>query len=211
MFSLLVALTAASAVQAPAAAPARSLQSIPGVTIKYYDVSGYTDGAVKKSIASQRPKAADGSPIPAGTSWDIGAGIQKRTEGSVCTTTAAKVTFKGMVELPRLVEASAAKPEFLQNWNKYVAELESAAASDLGFISDNLAQIEKALVGIPCDKTSDTLNTATAGLKAQQQAFAKARAAQAAAAAAAAKASAAAAAKAEKAAKDRASSGATRY
>lgn len=211
MFSLLMALTAASAVQAPAAAPARSLQSIPGVTIKYYDVTGKTDAEVKKSIASQRPKAANGDPVPASTSWDIGAGITKRTEGSVCTTTAAKVTFKGAVELPRLADPSAVKPEFLPVWNKYVAELESAAATDLGFVSDNLAQVEKALVGIPCDKANDALNTATAGLKAQQRAFAEARAARVAAEAAAAKAAAGAADKAEKAEKQRASSGATRY
>lgn len=207
MFTVLSLLFAASAVQEPAAAPARTLQSIPGVTVKYYDVTGKTEAAIKRSIASQRPKGSDGQPITAATNWDVNAGIRKLTEGSVCRTTAAKVTFKAQVELPRLADTSGVKPDFLTTWNKYAAELESAAAYDLGFISDNLSQIEKNLIGIPCDKTTEALNAATAQLKAQQRALSQARAAKAAAAAAAAK----AAAKTAPPEKQRASPSVTRY
>ena len=190
MLSLLMAVTAASALQAPAAAPARSLESVPGVTIKYYDVTGKNDKAVRQSIASQRPKAPNGDPVPAGTNWDMSASITKRTEGNTCTITAAKVSFQGVAELPRHAEPATLKADFVQHWNAYVAELKTAAATDLGFVADNIGQVEKALVGIPCDQAGTALDAATARLKEQQRAASVARA-QAAAAAAAAQAAAA--------------------
>lgn len=174
MLSLLAALAATGAAQAatpPAAPAARTLKDIPGVTIKYYDVAGKNPRAIQKSIASQRPKGADGQPVTAGFNWNANTEVTKRTEGTTCTISAANVKFSATAELPRLVDEKALEPQELKSWNDYVAGLDAAAAMELGFYADRMGQVQAALVGKSCDAAPAALDAALAQLKAQEQQF----------------------------------------
>lgn len=193
MLTLFTALAASAAIQAAAppttaTAPVqRMLKDIPGVTIKYYDVEGKNPGAIKKSIAKQRPKGSDGQPVTAGFNWNVSTQITKRTEGTVCTITAAKVQFQGTAELPRLLEPQKLDAQSLKSWNEYVATLDSMEALELGYFADRMGELEKALIGHSCEKASPALDAALAKLKAEEQQFVAAQVAARTQAAAAAK------------------------
>lgn len=173
--------------QAGVAVPAaRALKDLPGTTIRYYDVDGKTPQAILKSIAKQRPKAANGEAVTASTIWDIGAAIKKRTENGVCKIMSATATFTATADLPRLLNGKALRREALDSWNSYAAGLEAIAAANLWFVHDRVGQIEKAIVASSCDGAQAALESASNQLKLQEAEFTRANAANAAAAAAAA-------------------------
>lgn len=191
MLDILFAIAAASGIQAaPAAAapaaPQPSLKDIPGVTVNYYPVAGKNHKQLMESIAAQRPKAADGQPVPASTTWNVAANISKRTEGDQCTIAKADATFTGVAELPRLANPDKVDRKLLPNWNSYVATLESDAAAHLGFVYGKVNEVEQAIAAASCDGASAALDAATERLRAQERQFLDQRAAAKAAAAAAA-------------------------
>lgn len=184
MFDLFIAFAAAAGVQA-AAAPATqapTLAAIPGVTVNYYDVSGRNIEQIRESMASTRPEGADGNPIPAATSWQVEATLSTRTENGQCAIAGVTPKFSGTAELPRLTTSDKLKPEVLQQWNAFVASLESAAAAQLDFIHDRLPQVQQAVASAKCDTASAALDSAIEQLKAQEAAFVAEQAAQRAAA-----------------------------
>ncbi len=177
MFNVIVALAAAAAVQtAPASAPvapaatARTLASIPGVTVTYYDVAGKNGKAIRESLAAQRPKGADGQPIAGSSKYNVGAGINKRTVGDKCTVTEANLKFTGTAELPRLTTESAVDAPTLAAWRTYVTGLEAAAAAELAVIYDRLPEVQKAIVGSSCEAAGSLMSAALAKLKVEQAA-----------------------------------------
>ena len=185
MINLLMAFSALTGVQAAAptapaapvaapAAPARALSSIPGVTVKYYDVTGDNGKAVEKSLKAVRRAGPDGNPVPASTSWKADAQIQKRTEGTACKITSAKMVFSGTVELPRLVSAKP-EPAFVPQWQAFMQQLEADSAADLGYIYDNIGEIEKAVLAAPCETAGAAMQAATDSLKARVAALAAQR------------------------------------
>ena len=174
MFDLFIAFAAAAGVQAaaaPATQPAPALAAIPGVTVNHYEVSGNNIRQIQKSIAAKRPKAADGTPIAAGTTWKIDANLSTRTTDGKCEIASVTPTFTGTADLPRLTTADQVKPEVLQQWNAYVAGLESSAAAHLDFVRDRLPQVQQAVTAAQCDTASAALTTAIEQLKAQETAF----------------------------------------
>ena len=104
MSNILIALAALSGVQtatpaAPAPAPAaaaRTLASVPGVTISYYDVPGKTGPEIQKAL--QAIQASNTKPT---TRWDVQAGIKKRVEGTACTILSADARMTAQVNLLR--------------------------------------------------------------------------------------------------------------
>ena len=174
MITTLTALAAAMALQtAPAAspAPARTLKDIPGVTVSYYDVAGKNLKALKKSLAQQRPIGSNGEPNAVGSTWKIGADVQKQTEGGKCTVVGAQVTLEGKVDLPRLANPAAVEANSLTTWNNFAAGLEKLAAMDFGFLTDHMPDIEKAMIGQSCDAVSGAMNAAIDRLTAQEKEF----------------------------------------
>ena len=156
----------------PAAVAGRTLQGLPGTTVRYYEVRGRNPDSIKKSIAKQRPKDASGEPITASTNWDIGASFTKRTENGQCRITTAKATFTATADLPRLANERALRPEVLDSWRAYVAGLEAAAAAKLWFIHDHLGDVEKAILASSCEGAQDAGAAAVARLKQQEAAIA---------------------------------------
>lgn len=174
MFDLFIALAASTGVQAatPTApqTPA-TLATIPGVTVKYYDVSGKNIGQIRESMSKSRPKGADGNPIPASTTWTINASIAKRTTDGQCSIASVTPAFSGTAELPRLTTAEKLNPELLKQWNDYVAGLESTAADRMNFVRARLGQVQQAVGAASCDTASAALDSAVQQIEAQEAAF----------------------------------------
>jgi predicted secreted Zn-dependent protease len=172
MFDLLIGLTAAiSAQTVPAAAPARSLAAVPGISVKYYDLVGKNDKALRK-LLEQRPKDAAGYPLVATKEWTIGAKVQKRTENGVCKIVGADPSFQAVAEVPRLVNPDALKGAEKANWQAFVAQAEADTAADLWAVHDNLGQVRTALLASSCEGTAaaiDTVSKRLMALDAQSQ------------------------------------------
>ena len=94
MISLFMALSAVTA-QAPAATAAtapHTLQNLPGTTIQYYDVAGNDADAIKSSL-DKILKAPAPNTAAQVYNWSLEVGINKRTEGTVCTVSTAKAAL----------------------------------------------------------------------------------------------------------------------
>jgi len=159
MISLLMALTATAAVQTPPAATARTLQTVPGITISYYDVEGKTGSAIQKSL-DKILKAPMPNTAAQVTVWDVQMEINKRQEGQVCTITAAKAKLVANAYLPRLKEEARVPTDVLNGWKCYVSGLEKNAATNLWYVNDQLPSLEKAVIGQPCDKAQAAYDAA---------------------------------------------------
>jgi predicted secreted Zn-dependent protease len=142
------------AVTAPVTtAPAsRSLASLPGINIKYYDVAGKNMKAVIKSIDKQRKDPATGQARTVAHNWSIDAGFRKRTVNGVCTITAVEAPFIATVELPRHSNPAQLTPADAAEWQRFTTKIETEAAAKLWFAYDRSLQLEATIKGKDCDK-----------------------------------------------------------
>jgi predicted secreted Zn-dependent protease len=139
------------------------LASIPGVTIKYYDVAGSTIAAINASMAAQRPKnPVTGTPIPSSASWSIGVNTKKSTTGKVCKVTAATVTFKGEVVLPRLVGAEGVAAPVRAQWQRFVTSIEQQQADTLRRPYQRRNEVQKAVMASTCANAGEAARKAIA-------------------------------------------------
>jgi len=176
MLSILMALAATQAqpaVTTPPAAPARTLQSVPGVTVKYYDVAGRNGGAIEKSLKKILATPAPNNTAARVFDWSMGLKITKRTEGTVCTITAADADFTSNAYLPRLTEEASVPKDVLANWKPYAEGLEKTASDNLWFVADRIPALEQSLVGKPCDQAAPLWKAGVDNLNKQQNEFAK--------------------------------------
>ena len=182
MLSILMALAATQAQPAAttpattapaAAASARTLQSVPGATIQYYDVPGRTSAAIEKNL-----KRILATPAPNNTAarvyeWSLGMSVNRRTEGAACTIVGANPTLKATAYLPRLTAEAKMQPQELASWNAYVAGIEKVAADNLWFVADRVKTVGQPLIGKPCDQAATLWNAAVDDLVKQQAAYGK--------------------------------------
>lgn len=146
----------AQAVAAPA-----ELSKIPGVTIKYYDVSGSTPGKILAAMRSQRPKDQAGKVSPSSSRWSIGIDVRTATTGTRCRVVRATAVFKAEVDFPRLVVTAKGKGDeepgeekidkFLKRWNEHLATLDRQQAAYLRPIHDQLPEVERAAMAGGCE------------------------------------------------------------
>ena len=141
--------TAAPATTAPAA---RSLASLPGIKINYYDVTGKNMKAVIKSIDKQRKDPATGQTRTVAHNWSIDAGFRKRTVNGVCTITAVEAPFIATVELPRHAKPAELAAADAAEWQKFTAKIETEVAAKMWFAYDRSLALEAAIKGKDCDK-----------------------------------------------------------
>lgn len=174
MISLLMA-AGAFAAQAPAAPGPRTLQSLPGVTVQYYDVPGTDADTIKKSL-DKILKAPAPNTAAAGYDWSLNVAINKHTVGTTCTVTSATATLKGNVYLPRLTGGSRVPADVAKSFGDYEQRLEKRASDNLWFVANRLPALQQSLVGKPCDSVSALWNQATATLSSEQKAFASSQA-----------------------------------
>jgi predicted secreted Zn-dependent protease len=143
--------TAPVAPVAPIALTPSPLASIPGVTIRYYDVAGSTIPAIRASMAAQRPKdPVTAAPVPSSSSWSIGVNTKKATTGKACKVTGATATFKGEVVLPRLVGVEAVPAPVRAQWQKFVASIEQQQADALRQPYQRIGEVEAAVMASTC-------------------------------------------------------------
>jgi len=151
--------TATAPAVAPVAAPPSPLASIPGVTVKYYDVTGNTIPAIRASMAAQRPKnPVTGTPLPSSSTWSIGVNTSKATTGKTCKVTGATATFKGEVVLPRLVGSEAVPAPVRAQWQKFVASIEQQQADALRQPYLRLGEVEAAVMASTCETAGAAAN-----------------------------------------------------
>ena len=140
----------------PAPSP---LSSIPGVAIRYYDVTGNTIPLLRASIAAQRPvNPATGIPSPSSSTWSIGVNVQKSTTGGKCKIAGAKANLKAEVVLPRLTNAEAVPAPVRTEWQRYVSSLEQQQADRLRQPYQRLGEVEQAVMASSCEGASQAAN-----------------------------------------------------
>ena len=133
------------------AIPGRGIRDVPGIAIKYYDVSGKDFASVIQAIEKSRPRdPATGQLMAGGAGYELGASMTKLTAKGQCTVTAAKATFKPTAELPRLLNEQALKPDQLTMWRAYVSQIEAPAAAGLWYVHDRIPGFEKSIIGKEC-------------------------------------------------------------
>lgn len=162
----------AAAVAAPA-----ELSKIPGVTIKYYDVSGSTPGKILAAMRSGRPADSVGKVSPSSSRWSIGIDIRKATTGTRCRVVRATAVFKAEVDLPRLVVTARGKEDeepgeekidnFLKRWNEHLATLDRQQAAYLRSIHGQLPDVERAAMAGGCEGARAAAERAIAGIRAR--------------------------------------------
>lgn len=170
----LLAASALTATQAPtpAAAPARALKDIPGVTVTYYDVTGKNGDAIRKSIEKNAPRTPGSNEAMAGTTnWTMKAEFTQRTTNGQCSIAAVKAIFEGTATLPRLTTEATVNRELQQTWRGFVTGLEEAAAANLGYAYDRTGEVEKAILGSSCDQAGAVGTAAIAKLREQAAEF----------------------------------------
>ena len=168
MISVL-ALAAAATMQAPAATTPRTLQTLPGAKIHYYDVSGSAADTIKQSLNSvirSQPKTAGQL-----YTWTVSINVSQDSTAGVCRIASAKAALDANVYLPRLTDESHVASDVLQKWKAYESGLEKTAYDGLAFVVDRLPPIEQSLAGKPCDQAATLWNNSVQTLMKQQQAF----------------------------------------
>jgi hypothetical protein len=178
MLSILMALAAVQAQPATppatAAAPtARTLQTLPGTTVQYYDVAGRNAGAIQKDLDRILKLPPPNNTAAQGYNWNLGMSINRRTEGTVCTVTKATAELKANVFLPRLTEESRVPGEELASFKAWSNGLEKTAAQNLWFVVDRLPALQQSLVGKPCDQAQTAWTAAVDNLIKEQNAYAQ--------------------------------------
>ncbi|HEX8214762.1 MAG TPA: DUF922 domain-containing protein [Allosphingosinicella sp.] len=163
---LTAAPAAAQPVPAPTpvvAAPAPSpMAQVPGIVVRYYDVSGQTIEALGASVEAQRPKdPVTGQLVPA-AKWSIGTSLRKETKGSACRIIGATATFKAEVLRPRLASADGVPPPVLAAWQAYLASLEAQQVAALRPVYERLSEVEKAALASTCEGAAAAASRAIA-------------------------------------------------
>lgn len=155
---------AAPATQTTAAVPAPSpLSQIPGVTVRYYDVTGNTIEEIRSSIAAQRPTdAATGNPVPSSSNWSLGVSVKKATTGNNCKIADATPRFQAEVVMPRLVNIATVAAPVRAQWQTYIASLEQQQANSLRQPYQRLGEVKSAVMASSCENAGAAANKAIA-------------------------------------------------
>ncbi len=152
----------------PAAPAVSPLAQIPGVTVRYYYVTGTTIPALRASIEAQRPKnPVTGMASPSSAEWSVSTSIRKRTTGKRCKITGATAIFKGEVVLPRLspVQSGPVPAPVLAEWQRYVSSLEMQQAAILRQVPARLPEVERAVMASNCAGADAAANRAVAAIR----------------------------------------------
>ena len=161
-----LAQTAPTAVPvAPAVSP---LSLIPGVTVRYYNVSGATIQDLRASIEAQRPKnPVTGLASPSSSQWSITTNLRKRTTGKACKIIGATAAFKAEVVLPRLVvlETAPVPAPVMTEWQRYVNSLEQQHAALLRQVPARLPEVERAVMASSCAGADEAATRATNAIR----------------------------------------------
>jgi predicted secreted Zn-dependent protease len=94
------------------------VQNVPNVQISYYDIYAVESAAIRTELNKKRP-FNDGD---AHTNWHYSWRWDGGPNGE-CGTKSARVTFSGLVTLPRLANASKVSSATAADWSRYMSAL----------------------------------------------------------------------------------------
>ncbi len=153
-----------------ATAPLATFRDLPNVAVTYYDVTGRNLTQIHKSLTGAAPRdPATRKPIPATSSWSIGAAVKWSKTGAQCTITGVTLTFTSAATMPRLMVQPETPAPVLAAWNRFVAQLESRQAAQLKFAYDRRGEVERAILASSCDRWQEAADAALARLEEQQR------------------------------------------
>ncbi|MBA2467670.1 MAG: DUF922 domain-containing protein [Sphingomonas sp.] len=183
----LMAIQSAPGTTAPPAAPpaqpsaaavaGKTLKELPGLTIRYFDVTGKNLKAINASIARQQQADPSGRIAAPASAWAVNTTFKKLTSAGQCKIVGAKATFTATANLPRLMSNRAHKPELLTAWRNYLADIENVQAANLWFVYDNMRDVERAILASSCEGAQAAGGAAVTLLRAKAADFQRANAA----------------------------------
>jgi len=125
--------------------------SIEHAQITYYDITGSTAKELRSSMDESGPRdSSDGNkPVDAFTDWYIswnwpGYGTEK------CDLSAASVTYRIKVIMPRWEAPADASPELVSKWEKYMQALAFHEQEHVHIIADNYLSVKTAIQDATC-------------------------------------------------------------
>jgi len=143
---------------------------LPGVAVTYYDVTGRTVAEIHKSLTGAAPRdPVTRKPLPATSSWSIGAAVKWSKTGTHCTITDVTLTFTSAATMPRLVVQPDTPAPVLAAWKSFAIQLESRQAAQLKFAYDRRGEVERAILASSCDRWQAAADAALTRLEEQQR------------------------------------------
>jgi predicted secreted Zn-dependent protease len=128
--------------------PADELSAIPDVYISYYDVSGDSESAIRKSMDHSPDRPRDGArAVDALTTWNFSWRTWSDGRGG-CDPSLVEVLFTANVELPRLV--GSVPPATARDWNRYIANLRTHEAGHVTYARSRIADVTAAAKSSRC-------------------------------------------------------------
>lgn len=127
------------------------LRDIPGVSLRYYEVSGDSVTSVRASINRRRPTDATGRRYDGLTSAKIVWSWSYATSGDACWVTGANVHLKAVVILPWLTSGDTLSGADRRRWNAYIRALAEHERGHLQYAQDRLETIRAAILESDCD------------------------------------------------------------
>ena len=150
--------------------PLATFRDLPNVAVTYYDVAGRSIAEIHKSLTTASPRdPATRKPMPATSSWSIGASVKWSKTGATCTITGVTLNFTSTATLPRLVVQKDTPVPVLAAWNRYVAQLEGRQAVQLRFAYDRRGEVERAILASSCDGWQAAADAALTRLEERQR------------------------------------------
>jgi len=125
--------------------------SIEHVQVIYYDITGSTESELRKSMNQLRPKDPydNNRPVDAYTDWYIswnwpGYGID------TCDLTAAVVSYKIKLTVPRWQAPANASHELIAKWDKYIQSLVLHEKGHVENVVNNYLSVKTAIQSATC-------------------------------------------------------------
>ncbi|RYD56547.1 MAG: DUF922 domain-containing protein [Sphingomonadales bacterium] len=156
-FALAALLLASPAAAQTSPETPAALAAIPGVTVKWYDVTGTTPDQIRKSKKSARPAVPGDSSqrYDVLSTWKIETSWAKETGPMGCRVADPEAKFSADVSLPRLVPAAGQDETLLKDWAAFVDSLATYEAQFVRYATEHAADVSRGISAASCDKAND--------------------------------------------------------
>lgn len=165
-FGLGLALLVAAS-SAPPRADASSdgpFDGMPGVEIRYYDVSGRTVAQIRESGRRVAPlDPVTGAPVAGYTRWHLDWDAPDGPDGR-CLLDQAEVTLHVVVMLPRLADTDDAPPAIVRQWSRFITALEAHEATHARIAHEGREAMLRAIRRADCATAPEAAAEAAAAL-----------------------------------------------
>lgn len=143
---------------------ATGLESLQGVSVEYYDISGATADELRADLSVKHPTGPDGYKGDAATLWDIkwnwkGYGTHN------CDLNTVTVSYSIRVILPRWVTPVNADSTLIRNWNEYIDCLLEHEKGHIPNVIEQSGQVKNAILRSNCDNAEGAAQAVLAAIR----------------------------------------------